>query len=76
MRQLIQIIEHAMQSKTSTATSTLITMGVPESSRVPIYTNNNTQQTRSMTPQISQIPQLSTASLLRVDHSTKTKHKH
>ena len=43
--------------------------------RVPLYTNNDSQKTRSTTPQIYQIPQLSTPSLPRVDHSTK-KNKH
>ena len=42
MKQLIQIIERAIQSKTSNATATTITTGVPESLRVPLYTNNNT----------------------------------
>ena len=74
MRQLIQITEFAMQRKISNARSTPITTGVSASSRVPLHTNSNTRQTRSMTPKISQIPQLSTPSLLRVDHSTKTKH--
>ena len=42
MRQLIQIIERAMQSKTYNATETPIATGVPASSRVPMYTNNDT----------------------------------
>ena len=75
MRQLIQIKERAMQSKTSNAKSTTIKTGVPASSRVPLYTNNDTRKTRSMAPQMHQIPQLSTPSLPRVDHSTKTKLK-
>ena len=70
-RQLIQITERAMQSKTSNAKSTPITTGVPASLSVPLYTNNDTRQTRSMTLQSQQIPQLSTPSLPRVDHSTK-----
>ena len=76
MRQLIQIIERAMQIEIANETSTTITTGVPASSRVPFYTNNDKRQTISMTPQIYQIPQLSTPSLPRADHSTKTKHKH
>ena len=76
MRQLIQITEHVLQNKTPITTATTTTTGVPASSRVPLYTNNNTQQTRSMTPLNPQVPQLSTPSVLRVDHSTKTKHKH
>ena len=75
MRHLIQITERVMQSKTSNATETPITTGVPASSRMPMYTNTDTQQTRSMTPPIPHIPQLSTQSLPRVDQSTKTKHK-
>ena len=74
MQQLIQITEFAMQRTIANATSTPITTRVPESLKVKLYTNNNTQQTRSMTPQISQIPQLSTPSLPRVDCYTKTKH--
>ena len=76
MQQIIQTKDHAMQSKTSNATSTTITTGVPAISRLPLYTNNDTRQTRSMTLQIPQIPQVSTSLLPRVDHSTKTKHKH
>ena len=76
MRQLIQITEHAMQSKIYNETSTPVTTGVPARSRVPLQTNSDTRQTRSMTPKISQIPQLSTPSLSRVGHSTKTKHRH
>ena len=76
MRQLIQITERAMQIKTSNATAAPITTGVPASLRVPMYTNNDTQQTRYMTSPIPQIPQLFTPSLPRVDHPTKTNHKH
>ena len=76
MQQLIQIAERKMQSKISNEKSTTITTGVPASSRVPLHTNSDTRQTRSMMPKISQIPQLSTPSLPRVDHSTKTKHRH
>ena len=76
MWQLIQITERAMKIKTSNATATPITTGVPASSRVPMYANNDTQQTRSMTPPIHQIPQLFTPSLPRVYQSTKTNHKH
>ena len=70
MRQLIQITERAMHSKISNAKSTPITTSVLASLRVPLYTKNDTRQTRSMTPQISQIPQLSTPSLPRVDNYT------
>ena len=76
MRQLIQIIECVLQHKTSNATAPTITTCATASSRVPLYTNNNIRQTRSMTPPNPQVPQLSTPSVPKVDQSTKTKHKH
>ena len=48
----------------------------PESSRVPLYTNNNTRQTRSMTQPNPQVPPLFTPSVPRAEQSTKTKRKH
>ena len=71
MRHLLQITENAMQIKTYNTTETPITTGLPASSSVPLYTNNNTRQTRFRTPHITQILQLSTPSLPRVDPSTK-----
>ena len=65
-----------MQIKISNATSTPITTGVLSSLRVPLHSNSDTRQKISMIPKISQIPQLSTPSLPRVDHSTKTIHRH
>ena len=75
-RQLIQMTEHTMQSKKSNSKSTPIITGVPASLRAPLHTNSNTQQTRSMTTEIYRIPQLSTLSIQRVDHFTKSKHKY
>ena len=60
-----------MQSKISNVTSTPITTVVPVISRVTLHTNGNTRQTRSMMPKFLQIPQLSTPSLPKVDHSTQ-----
>ena len=76
MRQLIQLTERELQHKTDNATAPTTTTNAPASSRVPLNTNNNTRQKRSMTLPSPQVPQLSTPSVLRVDQSTKTNHKH
>ena len=75
MRQMIKLTERALQQKTAHATAPTTTTDVPESLRVPLYTNKNTRQTRSMTPPNPQLPQLSTPSVPRVDQFTKTTHK-
>ena len=76
MRQLIQFTERLLQHKTANATAPTTTTDAPASQRVPLYTNNNTQQTRYMTPPNPQVPQLSTPSVLRVDQSTTKTHRH
>ena len=63
MHQLIQITKRALQHKISNATTPTKTMGAPSSSRVPLYTNNNKNQTRSMTSPSPQVPKLSTPSV-------------
>ena len=67
MRQLLQMTERALQDKTSNSTAPTTKTGAPATSRVPIHTNNDTRQTRSMTPPNPQVPQLSTPSVPRVD---------
>ena len=76
MRQLIQITECVLQIKTSNSTAPTTTTGAPASSRVPLYTSNNTRHIRSMTPPNPQVPQLSTPSAPMVDQSTRKNHKH
>ena len=76
MWQLIQLKERTMQHKTANSTAPTTTMDAPESSRVPLYTNNSTQQTISMTPPNPQVPQVSTPPVPRVDQSKKTTYSH
>ena len=76
MRQLIQLTERALQHKTYITTTPTTTTGAPASLRVPLYTNNNTRQKKSMTRPNPQVPQLSTPSAPRVENSTKTNRKH
>ena len=76
IRQPIQITERALQNKKYNVTEPATKTGAPASLRVPLYSNNSTRQTRSMTPPNPQVPRLSTPSVPRVDHSTETKHKH
>ena len=68
IQQIINITERALQQKTSTATTPKTTTGASASSRVPLYTNNNTRQKISMTHPHTQVPQLSTSSVTRVEH--------
>ena len=57
MNQLIQITNRAIQHKTSIATTPTTKICKPASSRVPLYTNNNTAlQKRSMTKPNSNYP--------------------
>ena len=74
--QLIQLTDSVLQHKTVNTTEPKTTTDAPARSRVPLYTKNSTQHMRSMTPPNTQIPQLSTQSVPRVDQSTKTTHKH
>ena len=76
MLQLIQITGCALKHKTAISTTPTTTTCAPASLRVPLYTNNNTQQTRSMAHTDIQVPRLSTPSVPRVEHSTKTIRKH
>ena len=76
MRQLIQITERALKQNTSNTTSPTTTTAAPAISKVLLYTNRNTWQTRSMTPPNPQVFQLSKPSVPRVDQIKKINHKH
>ena len=72
MRQLVQLIERALQHKTTNAKAPATRTDTLASSRVLMYTNNSTRQTISTTPPNPQVPQLSTPPVPSVDQSTKT----